>query len=510
MGNNTTSGQKTDPKTEPEVEENTIVIGDENNSGEDNGETPSVETDKLIKEGHPEFELAYDMMLGIRHSLAVANKESPTAHNPSGDATTPSPLNKDDQLFDKKEKYKFPPDGSRQTAPHNMAYFKFRDYMPEVFSQLRDWFEIDPMEYLVSLTSNYNLIEFISNSKSGEFFFYSNDRRFLIKTMPQSESILLRRLMPEYYNYISRQPNTLLTKFFGMHRVTVPSRNKDIYFIIMGSVFNSEKQVHKIYDLKGSTKGRKAKQPDAAHIKTNKVQTLKDIDWEESTDRLNLDPALAMQFKAQLRRDVEFLKKCQIMDYSLLIGIHYINEPRDRANTHNQTWGQNTHSGDAHKYQAKIPADTGHRIPDIKLLRKSDSALKLSNRNNFFTSDEGGMVSHDGSSLYFTGIIDVLQLYNKRKKFEHNFWLVRPSIDVDTVSCVPPEQYGARMLRFIDPKIGPVPGEIHNETSDDLPTGMTSEEYNNIKPKIIRISHAVMDNKQPVFEEDNVGIDAEN
>ena len=80
----------------------------------------------------------------------------------------------------------------------------------------------------------------------------------------------------------------------------------------------------------------------------------------------------------------------------------------------------------------------------------------------------------------------------------------------DTVSCVPPEHYGARMLRFLDPKIGPDPEEIHNET-DHLPTGMTSEEYNNVKPKIIRISHANMDDKQQDFEQEiDDMMDAEN
>lgn len=39
------------------------------------------------------------------------------------------------------------------------------------------------MRYMLSVAGNYNFLEFISNAKSGEFFFFSHDERFMIKTM---------------------------------------------------------------------------------------------------------------------------------------------------------------------------------------------------------------------------------------------------------------------------------------------------------------------------------------
>lgn len=48
------------------------------------------------------------------------------------------------------------------------------------------------MRYMLSVAGNYNFLEFISNAKSGEFFFFSHDERFMIKTMKVTD--WLRRI----------------------------------------------------------------------------------------------------------------------------------------------------------------------------------------------------------------------------------------------------------------------------------------------------------------------------
>jgi 1-phosphatidylinositol-4-phosphate 5-kinase len=45
-------------------------------------------------------------------------------------------------------------------------------------------------------------------------------------------------------------PNTLLTSFLGMHRVK-PHKMKKMHFVIMGSVFYTDKFIHEVYDIKG-------------------------------------------------------------------------------------------------------------------------------------------------------------------------------------------------------------------------------------------------------------------
>lgn len=62
------------------------------------------------------------------------------------------------------------------TPPHALVHtFKFKSYAPKVFGRIREFFAIPSVSYMLSICGNYNYLEFISNSKSGQFFFYSHD-----------------------------------------------------------------------------------------------------------------------------------------------------------------------------------------------------------------------------------------------------------------------------------------------------------------------------------------------
>ena len=117
-----------------------------------------------------------------------------------------------------------------------------KSYAPKVFRRIRDFFGIDAAGYMLSICGmlfeiqwslsyctnppiplpynkgNYNYLEFISNSKGGQFFFYSHDGRYMIKTQTTAENRFLKRILPHYYKYITENPHTLLVRFFGMHR----------------------------------------------------------------------------------------------------------------------------------------------------------------------------------------------------------------------------------------------------------------------------------------------------
>jgi hypothetical protein len=84
--------------------------------------------------------------------------------------------------------------GSPTTPPHKLSHtFKFKDYAPVAFAYLRRLFGVNEFDFLLSVCGNANFIEFISNAKSGQFFFYSSDGKYMIKTMTNSESKFLRR-----------------------------------------------------------------------------------------------------------------------------------------------------------------------------------------------------------------------------------------------------------------------------------------------------------------------------
>jgi hypothetical protein len=64
----------------------------------------------------------------------------------------------------------------------------------------------------VALTGKYVLSELGSPGKSGSFFYYSQDFRFIIKTIHHSEHLFLRRILRHYYEHVQKNPNTLLCR----------------------------------------------------------------------------------------------------------------------------------------------------------------------------------------------------------------------------------------------------------------------------------------------------------
>ena len=72
----------------------------------------------------------------------------------------------------------------------------------------------------------------------------------------------------------------------------------------------------RLYDLKGSLVGRQASEKDRAN-----GGVLKDLDLMNDHQKLHLG-SKKTAFMTQLKRDAMFLAQLNIMDYSLLVGIH--------------------------------------------------------------------------------------------------------------------------------------------------------------------------------------------
>ncbi|CAM9270493.1 unnamed protein product, partial [Chrysoparadoxa australica] len=257
-----------------------------------------------------EYMLTMGMMLGLR--VAVGRQENPLANKALSI-----------QDFYQVDKYTFPPCGSTGaslvTPSHRLGHtFKFKDYAPKVFKHIRECFGVDRLTYMLSVAGNYNFLEFISNAKSGEFFFFSHDERFMIKTMKPSETKFLRRILPHYYEHVMGHPDSFLVRFYGLYRVKMHHLHRKVHFIVMNSVVDTCKEIHSTYDLKGSTYGRFAKAGE-------KVK--KDQDLEKGDNKLHLG-AQRDAFLGVLRKDVQFLARMKIMDYSLLLGIHDRTQPQ--------------------------------------------------------------------------------------------------------------------------------------------------------------------------------------
>lgn len=163
---------------------------------------------EVIYKGHSSYDLMMNLQLGIQYSVGRINTQRYVGQELSQD------------YFVQKAKTMFPRRGSSQTPPHMSNDFKWKDYAPMVFKELRKSFGIDPADYLISLCGNQALRELPSPGKSGSIFYLSHDDRFMIKTMKASEMKHLFAMLPKYYAHMATNPQTLVTKYYGLHRVT--------------------------------------------------------------------------------------------------------------------------------------------------------------------------------------------------------------------------------------------------------------------------------------------------
>jgi 1-phosphatidylinositol-4-phosphate 5-kinase len=275
--------------------------------GSDRNQKKSYVKGKVIDGEHELYTLSIAVMIGVRTSISRTNTQIANHHR------WVRPMD-----FRNVEKYEFRPKGDGPLPPHQLAHtFKFKDYSPVVFAYLRRNFGVNEFDFLLSVCGNANFIEFISNAKSGQFFFYSYDGRYMIKTMTNVESKFLRRILPQYFKHCCENPNTLITRFYGMYRVKLYHLRRNVKFVIMNSVYYTDKFLQTFYDLKGSVLGRDAK-PEQAVLKDNDLR--KNLPY----DAIALPEQQRMKLRKQIEADCAFLKSMDIMDYSMLVGVHHI------------------------------------------------------------------------------------------------------------------------------------------------------------------------------------------
>ncbi|KAG9393752.1 Phosphatidylinositol-4-phosphate 5-Kinase [Carpediemonas membranifera] len=390
--------------------------------------------------------------------------------------------------FRQANKIKLPRQGGLRTPAHKSTSFKFKDYAPKVFRALRNHFGVDAADYMLSICGESSLLGLPSPGKSGSAFFSSHDHTYMIKTMSKSESKFLRSILPEYYAHFVRHPHTLITRYFGLHRVN-PRHQSKVHIVVMNNVFDTPLDVDIVYDLKGSTVGRTTRTEAMSDRDVGK--TLKDLDMIRWKRKIRLDSRKQQLLLRQLELDCQFLAGLGLMDYSLLLGIHIkrtIPKPLTPADpdvtkaTRTPTrlgidsvspQPEGSGEGDAAASGPVAPATIrlNHRrripvapneetapfrplsqagqfqlsdltVPHPILLQHLTKKLLVS----VFQSEDGGLWSEDGSELYFVGVIDLLTKWNVTKVLENRAKGVVH--DRHAVSAVNPHYYAERFIEF--------------------------------------------------------------
>ncbi|KAM6921575.1 phosphatidylinositol 4-phosphate 5-kinase type-1 gamma isoform 2-T2 [Xenentodon cancila] len=326
----------------------------------------------------------------------------------------------------------FPSEGSNLTPAHHFPDFRFKTYAPVAFRYFRELFGIRPDDYLYSLC-NEPLIELSNPGASGSVFYVTKDDEFIIKTVMHKEAEFLQKLLPGYYMNLNQNPRTLLPKFFGLY--CVQSGGKNIRMVVMNNVLPRVVRMHLKYDLKGSTYKRRASKKEREKARP----TFKDLDFmQDIPDGLMLDQDTYNALVKTLQRDCLVLESFKIMDYSLLLGVHNM----DQAERERQMEGSQGDS-DEKRPVAQQKALYSTAMESIQGGAACGGSID--------TDDTmGGIPAINGKGerlLLYIGIIDILQSYRLIKKLEHT-WKALVH-DGDTVSVHRPGFYADRFFKFM-------------------------------------------------------------
>ncbi|CAG9334402.1 unnamed protein product [Blepharisma stoltei] len=358
-------------------------------------QAPSKRRETVIHWGDEDWNLILNMMLGIQKAVkSIAANIDATV-----DATQ--------QEFLEKAKYNLLPANNQGVKQKT---YKLRDYAPSIFERIRRFFGISAYDYVKSLgvekimnslmVNEFSSLEGqCSSGKSGSFFYFSDDGKYILKTLKREEYLFLKKILPDYYLHVMENPHTLVARFFGFHKL-IASKGKMLYFTVLGNVFQSGHELTEVYDLKGSTYGRFTNKGESSSV------ARKDLDFVQEGKKIILGGERKKLLMQQIERDCELLQSLKIIDYSLLLGIH---EVKERG---------------------------------IHQKAASDEFVRFAER------DEGGMVSSDGKYIYFMGIIDILTYYGSKKKIEH---AIKTTVHGKAaISCAPPNFYAQRFISFLD------------------------------------------------------------
>nr|XP_046273068.1 phosphatidylinositol 4-phosphate 5-kinase type-1 alpha-like isoform X2 [Scatophagus argus] len=358
------------------------------------------------------------IQLGITHTVGSLS------HKPERDVLL--------QDFEVVESIFFPSEGSNLTPAHHYGDFRFKTYAPIAFRYFREMFGIRPDDYMYSLC-NEPLIELSNPGASGSLFYLSSDDEYIIKTVQHKEAEFLQKLLPGYFMNLNQNKRTLLPKFYGLY--CVQAAGKNIRIVVMNNLLPSSVRMHLKYDLKGSTYKRRA----SAKERAKKVPTHKDLDFmQDMPEGLLMEGDKYSAVCKTIHRDCLLLQSFKIMDYSLLMGVHNLDQAcREQAS------------------EEAVAGAADQRRPQIQksLYSTAIEAIQAEagNMGSLDTEDKTGGIPARNSKgerlLVYIGIIDILQSYRFVKKLEHS-WKALVH-DGDTVSVHRPGFYAERFEKFM-------------------------------------------------------------
>ncbi|CDW56944.1 phosphatidylinositol 5 phosphate 4 kinase type 2 [Trichuris trichiura] len=377
-------------------------------------------------------------MWGINHTVSELNHQLPVRLLMPDDFKAFSKIKIDNHLFNK------------ESMP---SHFKVKEYCPNVFRSLREKFGVEEGDYLKSLTKNEPL-PLDAHGRSNARLFTSYDMCFVIKTIDAEEVAEVHSILQKYHNYVVEQRSrTLLPQYVGMYRLTV--EGAEVYAVVMRNVFSRNYPISKKYDLKGSTVQRQASEKERA----KEFPTYKDIDFLEEKCKLYLSKRSRQRLIEMLTSDTDFLASLNLMDYSLLVGIHELDSApaastgetstKQTAATTSACRGDSSEvengSDESNDYGSQ-PTPPESPPPCLGAFAPFSGNEELQVDDEFYAVP--ARCDAPKKMIYFIGLIDILTYYGMKKLTATAAKAVKYGAEAE-ISTVRPQQYAKRLVEFV-------------------------------------------------------------
>lgn len=303
---------------------------------------------------------------------------------------------------------------------HNETEFNFMDYAGKTFANIRNKYGISHENWVESVITNGITGGKLGVGKSGMLFYFSKDRRYVLKTITRGELKFFRKILRGYYDHVAHNPHTLLPRFFGMYKIQI-NEQKPVRIIVMNNLFLTPLSIPEKYDLKGSTRNRKVEKGEEKEA----GGVLKDLNFE---GKIDIGPETKKALCLQMKLDTKWLMDCNIMDQSLLLGVHHCEEMI---------------------YQKDVLAVAPRNLTGALVPCHSGG----SNLVSCFQALKGGVPGFGKTDkkpprIYFCGIIDILQEFAGTKRIESAYKGLR--YNKKAISAVSSKLYGERFLEYME------------------------------------------------------------
>ncbi|KRY68378.1 Phosphatidylinositol 4-phosphate 5-kinase type-1 alpha, partial [Trichinella pseudospiralis] len=290
------------------------------------------------------------------------------------------------------------------------------------------------------------LRELSNPGASGSIFYISSDDKFIVKTVQHKEAEFLQKLLPGYYMNLNQNPKTLLPKFFGFY--CFQSLGKNVRLVVMNNILPSTIKLHLKYDLKGSTYKRRA----SRYEKMKLTPTLKDLDFLDSSSTISLDVNTYDALMKTINRDCLVLKSFKIMDYSLLMGIHNIDQSLRDKEVDVQSSLVDFNTDESQSYSNRFTEPRERKVVRQKTVFSTWESIQADTvpvdlGDEYPAGGIFGLNAKGDRVLIFLGIIDILQNYRLFKKIEHSWKSLMH--DGDSISVHHPNFYANRFKDFM-------------------------------------------------------------